>query len=251
MSPEDGNYWGNFFDLNQDLIFIFSEIVYPAVSRDKDMDYLFLSFQEDGFPGLTGPEPPYSQNNIWFFPESLGWNPVTVYADFTCDTTIVPAGGSIQFLNLSTGYPPDQITYEWEFEGGIPSFSTNEDPVVLYPEQGVYDVKLTASILPMASNEKIEEDYIEVWDPIGIQEEDHSGIRIFPNPANREFSISFAQQRDCNIRIMDQQGKIIMEFHQGFANPNITIDLNAHPRGMYIIELITSEKVKRQKIILE
>jgi PKD repeat protein len=251
MSPYDGNYWGNFTDLNQDLIFIFSEIVYPAVSRDKDTEYLFLSFQEDGFPGLTGPEPPYSQNNVWFFPESLVWNPVTVYADFTCDTTIIPAGGSIQFYNLSYGNPPGQITYEWEFEGGIPSFSTDADPVVLYPEQGVYDVKLTASILPMASNVKLEEDFIEVMDPIGIHEGDHASLMVFPNPSSGEFRIGFTGTGGCTVRVFDQRGKIIMESDHRDAKANVAINLNSHPKGMYIIELITNERVIRQKIILE
>jgi hypothetical protein len=36
------------------------------------------------------------------------------------------------------------VSYLWEFDGGIPSTSTNTNPIVHYPNSGVYDITLHA-----------------------------------------------------------------------------------------------------------
>ena len=49
-------------------------------------------------------------------------------------------GDSIEFVDRSVG---EVKTWQWEFEGGTPSVSTDKNPVVKYNEDGVYSVKLT------------------------------------------------------------------------------------------------------------
>ena len=49
-------------------------------------------------------------------------------------------GGSIDFQSTSKG---EIASYLWEFEGGIPSTSTEENPTITYNTAGLYDVKLT------------------------------------------------------------------------------------------------------------
>ena len=50
--------------------------------------------------------------------------------------------GVVSFENASTGNP---TTYSWQFEGGIPSSSLDENPVVQYLSSGLYSVTLTVS----------------------------------------------------------------------------------------------------------
>lgn len=51
--------------------------------------------------------------------------------------------GLVQFTNSSTG--SGSLNYEWDFPGGTPSFSTEENPLVTYNAAGFYNVTLTVS----------------------------------------------------------------------------------------------------------
>ena len=51
--------------------------------------------------------------------------------------------GLVQFTNTSTG--SGTLTYEWDFPGGTPSFSTEEDPFVTYDFAGTYNMTLTVT----------------------------------------------------------------------------------------------------------
>jgi PKD repeat protein len=69
--------------------------------------------------------------------------PVSVLqASFTASETEVCEGGTINFYDQS---PAGVTSWYWIFEGGIPATSSEQNPTVLYPAQGVYDVSLTVS----------------------------------------------------------------------------------------------------------
>lgn len=250
-SPENGNFWGSFYDINDDLIFIFSENVYPVLAKKFDYDYIFTTFQEDSEPGLSGSQTSYQQNNIWFFPTFIGWNPTWVLADFKADTTIIHEEEFIQFTNLSTGFPPDMISYEWEFEGGTPEYSTSLNPQVTYSSAGIYDVKLTASIDDLTSNTLIMEDYINVLQATGINENDKCSVSIFPNPTSGDLNISISAPFDYQFRLMDHSGKMIGNpiMLKGPISKNIS--LKDVPKGIIFLEIISIEGNKVQKIILK
>lgn len=63
-------------------------------------------------------------------------------AQFTVDNWDVCAGNSIQFFDESIG---NIISWEWEFEGGDPSTSTEQNPLVSYEYPGDKDVTLTVT----------------------------------------------------------------------------------------------------------
>ena len=62
-------------------------------------------------------------------------------AEFNADTREVCPGGSVSFLDLSFSAPTGWL---WNFPGGSPSSSTNQNPTVTYNTPGVYQVTLTA-----------------------------------------------------------------------------------------------------------
>ncbi len=70
---------------------------------------------------------------------------ITIAADlpiagFTQTSDVLCAGNSVLYTNNSS----NATSFQWEFEGGLPSRSTSVNPVVIYPNPGVYDVTLTA-----------------------------------------------------------------------------------------------------------
>ena len=79
-------------------------------------------------------------------------------AGFSANATNGCAPFEVEFSNQSTANATD---FEWEFPGGSPSNSMEENPVVTYSTPGIYDVKLTVS--NSAGQSVIEEtDYIIV-----------------------------------------------------------------------------------------
>lgn len=79
-------------------------------------------------------------------------------AEFSATPTVVCANSTVNFTDESTGFPD---TWDWTFEGGTPSTSAEEDPVILYDTPGIYDVSLTVSN-SAGSNTNDKPDYIEV-----------------------------------------------------------------------------------------
>jgi PKD repeat protein len=60
-------------------------------------------------------------------------------AHFRSDKMIVNPGQSINFFDESGGIP---TSWQWTFEGGVPSTSNQKNPSVTYPNPGFYNVKL-------------------------------------------------------------------------------------------------------------
>jgi carboxyl-terminal processing protease len=63
-------------------------------------------------------------------------------ADFTGSPTTLPMGNSVQFTDKSTNNP---TSWSWTFEGGTPSTSTSQNPLISYSTPGIFDVTLVAT----------------------------------------------------------------------------------------------------------
>lgn len=82
-------------------------------------------------------------------------------AHFSADETSIFITDDVQFTNLSTC---NYTSIEWTFEGGTPSTSNDENPLVSYDAEGVFDVTLTVTNA-IGSHTLEMVDYIEVIDP--------------------------------------------------------------------------------------
>jgi PKD repeat protein len=85
--------------------------------------------------------------------------PAGLAADFYADMTQIEEGDVVHFYDLSTGNP---TTWVWEIEGGNPTISYQQNPVVIFNNPGIFDVKLTITDPYGNTDEMIKEDYIEV-----------------------------------------------------------------------------------------
>jgi len=90
--------------------------------------------------------------------------PFSVIASFTASQLEIFTGENVLFSDASINNP---TTWNWIFEGGNPSSSTEQNPVVIYDTPGMYDVQLTASNTG-GSDVLIKEDYITVIDDIPV-----------------------------------------------------------------------------------
>ena len=64
-------------------------------------------------------------------------------ADFEASDVILAVGDAINFTDKTIGTP---TSWSWEFEGGTPATSTDQNPQnIAYNEEGIYQVRLTVS----------------------------------------------------------------------------------------------------------
>ena len=64
------------------------------------------------------------------------------YADFSVFSNYINRNDSISFTDKSKNYP---VAWQWSFSGAKPNSSIVKDPVILYPNYGVYNVRLIVS----------------------------------------------------------------------------------------------------------
>jgi len=82
----------------------------------------------------------------------------SLVADFTANTTVICAGDSIQFTDLTTENPTG---WTWTFDGGDTVTSLQQNPVVVYNTPGNYTVHLKSNN-GEEGDEKIQVDFIKV-----------------------------------------------------------------------------------------
>jgi PKD repeat protein len=94
---------------------------------------------------------------------SEGGEVIAPVTDFTVSETLIYIGETVFFSDESTGNP---TSWEWTFEGGTPSTSTDQNPVVAYNTVGTYRVVLTINN-EYGSDTTIRRDFITVENSFG------------------------------------------------------------------------------------
>ena len=121
---------------------------YVCISPDRSMRELNRPLSSNELVGLGAHESACPDN----------W-PV---ADFNANRTLIPAGESISFQNLSIR----STSWSWTFTGGTPVNSTDQNPQnIVDNTPGEYSVTLTASNRQGNENTKTRTNYIKVIEP--------------------------------------------------------------------------------------
>jgi len=163
-------------------------------------------------------------------------------ADFNANLTEIKPGETVSFTNLSQ----KATAWEWFFEGGTPQTSTEENPTVIYDNEGTFNVKLKVSN-NYGTDEMLKEKYIRV-EEIKVDENSEMVLKIYPNPTTGQLIIDNGQLTIDNVVIYDIYGKKV--FEQKF---NLTVllsyDLTALPNGIYFLKISTEKGVHFSKIL--
>lgn len=183
--------------------------------------------------------------SYWLDPDQTGimslkgtdLDTTTVSAWFDADKTSIVIGESVLFENTSFG---NITSYQWEFEGGEPSFSESEHPSeILYQNAGTFKVKLTVQS-SQKTDSLVRENFIHVLP------------NISPNPGNGYFTLAFGSRvpDQLAIEVYDLWGKqapfSILENIENY----LTIDITPLRAGIYFIRLISPEQNNTYKVIL-
>lgn len=84
--------------------------------------------------------------------------------------------------------------------------------------------------------------------PLSIDMTNESeAFKIFPNPSQRDFSISFTNDEERLIQIIDYSGKAVYSEKSKSKNLQIALD----QKGIYIIKIITTNNISFEKLIIQ
>jgi hypothetical protein len=188
----------------------------------------------------------------------LSFLPGTVQAQFTLQASPIPH--SWYLINQCTGTAP--LTYTWSWGDGSP-VSISDTPSHTYDSAGYYNICVTISDSPGCSSSYCDsaahlfKDQSSQMVTVNVVYQAPSGIAsvadgsflLYPNPA-----MTFAYlSSPCSIetvRIFSQTGEIVE--HVEYVNAsNYTLSVGHLAKGIYYVQIITSDDTAVRKLILE
>ncbi len=165
----------------------------------------------------------------------LGLKPV---CNFTADIKIGNSPLQIKFMDLSINNP---TSWQWSFEGGNPSSSNQQNPVVTYNNLGVFKVSLTAQN-SFGSDAMTKTGYVQVTPATATEQQSMNFISFYPNPVNDILHISSTE--NFSVSVFNLSGKKLMS-----ENNSPEIDISELARGIYILEIHSGKNTIREKLI--
>ncbi|MDR9397627.1 MAG: M43 family zinc metalloprotease [Salibacter sp.] len=121
------------------------------------------------------------RNNLWSQQNLNETGVGQLYsADFSAENATICLGDSLRLLD---GSEYDPTSWNWNLSGSLQSTSNNKNPVVFYPEVGVYDVLLT-SFQNGNQKSELKDGFVMVNNPVGRSmpyTEDFENVSQTPN----------------------------------------------------------------------
>jgi len=176
----------------------------------------------------------------------------SVEANFTALQTTIFESDTIHFIDESTG---DVNSWIWSFPGGTPSTSTEQNPAVVYENDGVYDVQLiTGNGINYDTLTK--SNYIHVDFSSSAGEETRNFIcAVSPNPGQGNFVLNITTPKldQINLQVFNMVGNTVYRESNISVNGSIRKGINlAHlPQGIYFLKIEGSTSTMTQKIMIQ
>lgn len=168
-------------------------------------------------------------------------------ADFVADITEFEYEADVSFTDLSENSPS---SWSWEFQGGDPATSTEQNPVIYYGNMfGEFDVKLVATN-NNGSNEIIKEDYITVLLAGQVGEDsDLQDYIVYPNPMEEFIILENPKniQDQCVVSIFNGQGRLMLSEKVNMFPTQL--DVSFLNEGVYLLKINVKEKEEIHKLI--
>ena len=181
-----------------------------------------------------------------------------VEADFSVSETNIMMGESITFTDFSRNNP---TSWAWTFEGGSPSTSNEQNPVVKYEKSGIYDVILRVSNAD-GSDEIIHKELIVVSAPAAPESRNEASgnvttevidraqtatMRAYPNPVSDQLNIKLSNWNGRQeIRMTDLSGRVV--YTGETYDDLVTINVSDYNRGLYILTVTDGKSVNSSKV---
>lgn len=141
-------------------------------------------------------------------------------------------------------------SYMWNFGDG--NTANTKDATHAYGTSGTFNVTLT--IMNICGDSLVLSDSVSVT-KIGLEDFINAGIKVYPNPSNGQFNLSFenSDAQLIDVTITDLVGKTIVkkQLSNTVGSFTETINMNGIADGVYILRVNVDGKLLTQKLIVE
>ncbi len=171
--------------------------------------------------------------------------------DIRCQEGTAVLQTNIQFQGVENEF---NLQYEWFFNGQSLGGDLN-GPGISTTTEGKYQVRITNNVNGQSdlSNE-IDLNFTEAnpqWcsgNPVAsIGDEEFSKIQVYPNPADQDLSIQHSYLGEVMIRILDVNGKTILERRS--SDQRVQLDISSFTPGTYILLIAHGNELTSKKFI--
>ncbi len=141
-----------------------------------------------------------------------------------------------------------RFQYMWDF--GDRTSSTQESPTKLYQFQGNYTVILEVTTLCGSVSEQDEVGTTA----IGISEElANKLVKVYPNPSSGMVNVQLEASENVNLEVTDINGKVVFAKELGTVNATSTeqIDLSDLSKGVYMVRVALNDATVIKKLTVE
>jgi hypothetical protein len=214
-------------------------------AQGGDMFQNFMDYTDDaGMNLFTRDQATYMQAVVSSSRPGLLSAVVCAYplrADFSTNDTIVVTGSTVSFTDNSIGLRATE--WLWTFEGGMPSTSTLQNPVVYYNSPGRHTVTLTVKNGAIADT-KVKTDYIYVT---------YGEPRIYPNPASGN-TVTLELPADYEVEkvfLLNNLGQVILTGTP--KNSILQFKLQGLANGIYFAKIVlkNGQVITRKLMVLQ
>lgn len=168
-------------------------------------------------------------------------------ANLSVNKSNIVVNDTIVFSDLSV----NAANIFWTFDGGLPNTSTLKNPIISYPNEGNYAVKLVAEN-DFGRDSILFETYITVGTSATYNEQVINEINLFPNPVSddQEVHMSFLNTKNdiYQINLHQQNGQLIKNlYHDRIKSGQNVLSFNAAMlnAGTYYISISHNNKMIR------
>ncbi|MBI9033818.1 MAG: T9SS type A sorting domain-containing protein [Bacteroidales bacterium] len=243
LMPLDENCKSLLYDLDSEKSFVLmNENEYgKSITSSVPLKYILSSSNEEDVDDLV----------MMFFNE-LHPIPPHIVANFHSNRAGGELGQIIEFVNISS---ENAINYHWEFEGGSPSSSSEQNPIISYDEFGTYDVKLIVKDGDY-SDTLIKSNYITIQKSFGTEKfvKKEPLFSIYPNPTHSEINIQNSSNEDFDdvyLEIFDLSGKCFMRNEFSLkTNFGKRLKIDDLKSGIYLLKIYANDEIRTHKLIV-
>ncbi|MGC8864512.1 MAG: lamin tail domain-containing protein [Bacteroidales bacterium] len=158
-----------------------------------------------------------------------GW-PVVV---IRVDKNPAPASSPVKFTFEDLGGPT--TAWDWYFEGGLPAYSDQPQPIVYFADTGWHAVKLVASN-EVGSYTLYFPRFIRITKSLGVSEIPKIRITLTPNPTRGTFSLKADQELQLHsLEILSPGGTLIRRYEKPASSALYSVSDLAP--GLYFVRL--------------